>query len=105
MKVFANLLQSARYTVIYSGAGMSTESGLPDFRSKSTGLWEQFDPAKLASIDALHNHPEEFTTFYQTRIADMMNHQPDKGHYILTKWEKSGLIESIITKYDDVFHQ
>ena len=63
-KLLKKWLEEANYTVVFSGAGMSTESGLPDFRS-SGGLWKQKDPSKLASTEALNNNVEEFIEFYR----------------------------------------
>ena len=53
MKEITDLLVSSKHTIVYTGAGMSTESGLPDFRSKSRGLWEKFNPDELANVNAL----------------------------------------------------
>ena len=52
--MLVDLLEKSTYTVVYTGAGMSTESGLPDFRSAKTGLWEREDPALIASTEALN---------------------------------------------------
>lgn len=97
-------LKNAHVTVVFTGAGMSTESGLPDFRS-STGLWKQFDPKQLASIDALNNQLSDFMQFYQERVNSVQLVKPHKGHSILAQWEKQGLIEGIITQNVDGLHQ
>lgn len=97
-------LDEADYTVIFTGAGMSTESGLPDFRS-SQGLWKQKDPAQLASTDALNNNVEEFIAFYRERVLGVKEYGPHRGHHILAEWEKAGKIKSIITQNVDGFHQ
>lgn len=65
MKLLADLIKNSSYTVVYTGAGMSTESGLPDFRSSKKGLWEQEDPAKVASTDALNKDVETFLSFIE----------------------------------------
>jgi len=96
-------LREAKYTVVFTGAGMSTESGLPDFRS-SQGLWKQKDPAKLASTDALNNNVEAFIEFYRTRVLGVSEYKPHNGHYILADWEKRNIIRSIITQNVDGFH-
>lgn len=96
-------LREAKYTVVFTGAGMSTESGLPDFRS-SKGLWKQKDPTKLASIEALNNNVEAFIEFYRTRVLGVSEYKPHKGHYILADWEKRHIIHSIITQNVDGFH-
>ena len=94
----------SKYTVVFTGAGMSTESGLPDFRS-SRGLWKQKDPSQIASIQALNENVQEFIEFYRTRVIGVKEYKPHKGHYLLAKWEETGIIQSIITQNVDGFHQ
>ncbi len=84
-------LQQSNYTVVFTGAGMSTESGLPDFRS-SKGMWKQKDPSRIASIDALNNNVQEFIEFYRERVIRINEYKPHKGHYILADWENRRLI-------------
>jgi len=102
--LLAKLLQESNYTVVYTGAGMSTESGLPDFRSKQTGLWERKNPTEVASTEALNKDVETFFTFYRERVLGIKDCKPHKGYDILAKWEKEGLIQSIITQNVDGFH-
>lgn len=83
---------------------MSTESGIPDFRSEARGLWTKFNPDELANIDALENNQEEFLEFYRYRLNDLRGVKPHEGHYILGKWEKEGHINGIITQNVDGFH-
>jgi len=97
-------LLESNYTVVFTGAGMSTESGLPDFRS-SAGMWKKKDPARLASTEALNNNVHEFIDFYRNRVLGVKEYQPHKGHIILAEWEKQGVIQSIITQNVDGFHQ
>jgi len=100
----ADLLKSSRHTVVFTGAGMSTESGLPDFRSPSRGLWARFNPDELANIDALETNQDEFLEFYRYRLNDIKDISPHEGHYILAEWEKEGLIDGIVTQNVDGFH-
>ncbi|AOV07162.1 NAD-dependent deacylase [Sporosarcina ureilytica] len=102
--MLANLLKESMYTVIYTGAGMSTESGLPDFRSAQTGLWEQEDPTRVASTEALNRDVEKFFQFYRQRVLGVKDCQPHAGYDILSKWEKNGTIQSVITQNVDGFH-
>ncbi|HLR70742.1 MAG TPA: NAD-dependent protein deacylase [Pseudogracilibacillus sp.] len=104
MKQLVDLLQTSKHTIIFTGAGMSTESGLPDFRSKDRGLWEKFNPNELANVQALIHNTEEFTNFYRYRLSEITKYKPHKGHYILAEWEKSGRIKGIITQNVDAFH-
>lgn len=100
----ADWLKNAERTVIFTGAGMSTESGLPDFRSKDRGLWEKFNPDELANVNALIHNEKEFTEFYRYRLQELFKYKPHQGHHILADWEKTGLIDGIITQNVDAFH-
>src|SRR5699024_1640684 len=100
----AKLIQNAEHTVIFTGAGMSTESGLPDFRTKDRGLWEKFNPDELANVNALVHNEKEFTEFYRYRLSELFKYKPHRGHYILAEWEKEDKIEGIITQNVDAFH-
>lgn len=104
MQELATWIKEAPQIVFYTGAGMSTESGLPDFRSKDRGLWEKFNPDELANVDALLHNTDEFTSFYQYRLSAITAYKPHEGHFILGNWEKNGIIHSIITQNVDGFH-
>ena len=89
---------------IFSGAGLSTESGLLDFRSKG-GIWSKVDPMELASIGALECRYGEFLEFYKTRLYVPDSVKPNIGHELIAKWEKQGCIKGIITQNVDRLHQ
>jgi NAD-dependent deacetylase len=97
-------LQESKYTVLFTGAGMSTESGLPDFRSSNNGLWRKKDPSQLASTKALNENVQDFIEFYRERVLGVKQYGPHQGHFILADWEKKGFIKSIITQNVDGFH-
>lgn len=82
---FANWLKESKYTVVLTGAGMSTESGIPDFRSKD-GLWKKVDPMKLASTRTLYKDYDTFYEFYKKRSKNLSGYTPHKGYDILAKW-------------------
>lgn len=103
--MLVGLLKESKYTVIYTGAGMSTESGLPDFRSAKTGLWEREDPALIASTEAMNRDVEKFFQFYRERVLGVKDCKPHKGYDVLAKWEREGRIEAIITQNVDGFHR
>ena len=105
MSKLTTLLKNSQYTVVFTGAGMSTESGLPDFRSNDKGLWKKKDPSRIASTDALNQNVKEFFEFYRERVVGVKEHGPHEGHRILAKWENEGLVKSIITQNVDGFHQ
>src|SRR5437762_3130172 len=88
----ARLLAAHRRAVVFTGAGMSTESGLPDFRSNG-GLWKQnrrFE--ELASRDALENDYDEHVAFYRWRIEMLAGHEPNDGHRVVADWQRRGLV-------------
>jgi NAD-dependent deacetylase len=102
---FAAMLRAARRTVVFTGAGMSTESGLPDFRS-ADGLWKQNRRfQELASVDALERSYSDFVDFYRYRIRLLGNARPNPGHEILAAWQKSGLLHVLITQNVDGLHE
>lgn len=104
MQKFVDLFQNADHVVVFTGAGMSTESGLPDFRSKNRGLWEKFNPDELANVEALVHNREEFTAFYQERLTQIDQYEAHEGHRILAGLEKDGKVKGIITQNVDGFH-
>lgn len=104
LETLLKLLTTSTYTIVYTGAGMSTESGLPDFRSKSRGLWTKFNPDELANVHALLHNTKEFSEFYQYRLSEINKYKPHEGHFILGNWEKQGLIKGVITQNVDGFH-
>lgn len=104
MRQIAEMLQQAKHVIVFTGAGMSTESGLPDFRSPNRGLWTQFNPDELANLDALKHNTEEFIDFYRARLQAVTDYTPHKGHRILAEWEHKGIISGIITQNVDGFH-
>lgn len=90
--------------VIFSGAGLSTESGLQDFRSKD-GIWAHADPARLASVGVLENNYDEFLEFYKARLFVPDEVQPNVGHKLIAEWEKRGLVDGVVTQNVDRLHQ
>ncbi len=90
-------IESSRATVLLTGAGMDTESNIPDFRSRD-GWWRKYDPRALASIDNLHNNYPLFKEFYSMRIRLLEDIKPHRGHYILADLEEKGLIKTIATQ-------
>lgn len=103
IETVVNWLQSSKKTVVLTGAGMSTESGVPDFRSAS-GWWTKTDPQQVATVDALESNYPLFHEFYSMRIQLLDKCSPHKGHYILADWEKRGILHHIATQNVDGFH-
>ncbi|NLM46062.1 MAG: NAD-dependent deacylase [Firmicutes bacterium] len=96
-KELAAMLLGAKYTVVLTGAGMDTESNIPDFRGKN-GLWRNYDPRIVADISTFQQNYDLFHEFYTERFAAMKQVEPHPGHYILADWEQRGLIKAIATQ-------
>ncbi|MBI2873884.1 MAG: NAD-dependent deacylase [Firmicutes bacterium] len=104
MAKLSGLFRESRSTVVFTGAGVSTESGLPDFRSR-TGLWQGVDPMALASIEAWRRRPNEFFTFYRQRLSGLQGARPNHAHLILARLEAAGMVRAILTQNIDGLHQ
>lgn len=99
----AALLESRR-TVVLTGAGISVPSGIPDFRTPETGLWENVDPMEVAHIDTFHSDPERFWSYYGERFATLGEKRPNGAHQVLVELERRGLIEAVVTQNIDRLH-
>lgn len=104
LELLIEWLQHSKGTVVLTGAGMSTESGVPDFRSQ-TGWWRNIDPRTVATGDALEQNYDLFHEFYCMRLEKLKDCKPHEGHFILASLEKQGLISSIATQNVDGFHK
>ncbi len=100
----ALLLRGARYGVALTGAGISTPSGIPDFRS-DTGLWRQVDPMEVASLWGFRMHPERFYEWIRPLARKLQQAQPNPAHYALATMQRRGWIRTIITQNIDRLHQ
>ncbi|MHA1271249.1 MAG: SIR2 family NAD-dependent protein deacylase [Candidatus Helarchaeota archaeon] len=101
----AELIVKSKYIVVLTGAGISTESGIPDFRSPGTGLWEMVDPVEFGSIEAFEDNQMNFFELAKRLAPTIFAARPNKGHKALAKLEKLGLIKVIITQNIDGLHQ
>lgn len=101
----AEMMRSARSTVALTGAGISVPSGIPDFRSPGSGLWERVDPLEVAHIDAFHAHPGRFWRFYGERFATLGDKQPNAAHDALVALERAGVLDAVITQNVDLLHR
>jgi len=102
------ILSQSSSAVFFGGAGMSTESGIPDFRS-ATGIYNQklnqtFSPEEMASYDFFVEHPEEFFAFYRARFV-YLDAKPNAGHLALAELERRGVLSAVITQNIDGLHQ
>jgi len=103
VEALAELIRSRQPCVALTGAGISTESGIPDFRSP-TGIWAQFDPMEYATISAFRRDPEKVWTFYAPRFGALGSAEPNAGHLALAALEECGLLEAVITQNIDLLH-
>ena len=104
IRELAALLRERQPTVVLSGAGISTESGIPDFRS-ATGLWAQYDPIEYATIRAFRRDPVKVWEFYALRFSLLTQAEPNAGHRALAELERDGLVKAIVTQNIDGLHQ
>ena len=90
--------------VALTGAGISVPSGIPDFRSPGTGLWENVDPMEVAHIDVFRRDPERFWHFYGDRFQTLEDKRPERAHEALVELERAGRLDAVITQNIDRLH-
>jgi NAD-dependent deacetylase len=100
----AELIGESSSVVALTGAGISVPSGIPDFRSPGTGLWEKVDPMEVAHIDVFRRDPERFWHFYGDRFQTLEDKVPNGAHDALVKLERAGRLEAVITQNIDRLH-
>ncbi|HEY6781030.1 MAG TPA: NAD-dependent deacylase [Thermoleophilaceae bacterium] len=101
----AELLRESERAVVLTGAGISVPSGIPDFRTPGTGLWENVDPIEVAHIDAWRRDPDRFWRFYGQRFASLVDKRPNPAHHALVELERRGLVRGVITQNVDRLHR
>jgi NAD-dependent deacetylase len=99
----ASLLASADRAWVLTGAGISTESGLPDYRGPS-GMWRNRRFEELASVELMRREPIEFWDFYRMRLDVLDEARPNAGHLALARLEQAGAIERVATQNVDGLH-
>ncbi len=99
----AALIRERQPCVVLTGAGISTESGIPDFRSP-TGIWADVDPFEVASIQAFRRDPERVWGFYAQRIGLLREAEPNAGHRAIATLEELGLVQGVVTQNIDTLH-
>jgi NAD-dependent deacetylase len=101
----AELLRAAKRAVVLTGAGLSTPSGIPDFRSEGTGLWSRDEPLEVASLSTFRTSPEKFFHWFRPLASQIFNALPNPAHYALAELEQAGRVQMLITQNIDVLHQ
>jgi NAD-dependent deacetylase len=100
----AELISRRQPCVALTGAGVSTESGIPDFRSP-TGLWATVDPMEYGSIEAFRRNPRKVWSFYKPRAEMLTEAEPNPAHAALAELERLGLVEAVVTQNIDLLHE
>jgi NAD-dependent deacetylase len=97
-------LLNARKAIAFTGAGISVESGIPDFRS-ATGLWSKYDPDEYATIDAFRADPRKVWRMLAEMVSLVMDAKPNPAHMGLAHLEKMGKLHAVVTQNVDGLHQ
>lgn len=101
----ATIIAGGKHVVSVTGAGHSTPSGIPDFRSPDSGLWQSYDPAQVASIFGFRQHPESFFEWVRPLLKLMLEASPNPAHQALADLETMGRMQTVITQNIDGLHQ
>ena len=100
-----DILRDSKNTTVLTGAGISTPSGIPDFRSSTSGLWSRYDPFEVASLNSFRYNPEKFFDWMRPLAHKMHLADPNSAHVGLATLEKTGYVKTIITQNIDSLHQ
>src|SRR5712671_4502539 len=100
----AEFVKARGSCVVLTGAGISTESGIPDFRSPS-GIWAKYDPMEYATIAAFRRDPAKVWEFYALRFEMLTTAEPNAGHLALAELERRRLVEAVVTQNIDGLHE
>jgi NAD-dependent deacetylase len=100
----ADLIRERGPAVVLTGAGISTESGIPDFRSP-TGIWAKYDPQEYATIEAFQADPGKVWSFYALRFRALTEAEPNAGHTALAQLEQTGRVKAVVTQNIDLLHE
>jgi NAD-dependent deacetylase len=100
----AELIRDRGPAVALTGAGISTESGIPDFRSP-TGLWARYDPQEYATLEAFRADPVKVWRFYTLRFRALIEAEPNAGHLALAELEDAGHVRAVVTQNIDLLHE
>ncbi len=101
----AELIGQSNSTVALTGAGISTPSGIPDFRSEGTGLWSQYDPQEVASLSTFRYKPERFFEWMRPLARFILDALPNPAHLALARLEHMDYLQTTITQNIDGLHQ
>jgi NAD-dependent deacetylase len=105
VRALAELIRDSSQTVALTGAGISVPSGIPDFRSPGTGMWENVNPFEVASIEAFQRDTRRFWEFYRPRFEMLGDKEPNPAHQALAELEERGLLSAVVTQNIDRLHR
>jgi NAD-dependent deacetylase len=101
----AELFRKAKRVVVLTGAGISTPSGIPDFRSEGSGLWSRDEPMEVASLSTFRTFPERFFNWFRPLAGQILYARPNPAHEALADFERAGHEQTIVTQNIDGLHQ
>lgn len=101
----AELIRKAKRAVVLTGAGISTPSGIPDFRSEGTGLWSRDEPLEVASLTTFRTSPGRFFEWFRPLAGQIFYAQPNAAHQALADLEETGFVKTVVTQNIDALHQ
>ncbi len=101
----ADLLLNSKHAIALTGAGISTPSGIPDFRSTRSGMWSEVDPMEVASLSSFRYDPDKFYGWFHSLAKMIWTAEPNAAHAALASLEKAGLLMGIVTQNVDGLHQ
>jgi len=105
IKFAAELIRQAKHPLVLTGAGISTPSGIPDFRSEGSGLWAQSEAMEVASLSTFRYAPLRFYEWFRPLAAQVTEAQPNAAHLALAELGRAGYLKTIITQNIDGLHQ
>lgn len=101
----ADMIRAASYVMVLTGAGVSTPSGIPDFRSPSSGIWNKLDPITVASIWGYHDNPQAFYRWFMPLARQIRQARPNPAHVALAEMELVARLNLLVTQNIDGLHQ
>jgi len=104
IKETAEIIKESKFTIAFTGAGISVESGIPPFRGED-GLWNKYNPEVL-DLGYYHNNPEECWQYIREIFYDFFaDAKPNKAHQVLARMEQEGMLQAVVTQNIDNLHQ
>jgi NAD-dependent deacetylase len=100
----ANIIRHARYALAFTGAGISTPSGIPDFRNPNSGIWHEVNPLEVASIGGFRRNPTAFFQWIRSLARHINRAHPNPAHVALAQMEALGYLQGVITQNIDMLH-